>query len=423
MNAMADVEDVDVEEYNVDVADVAAFSVPDCLNPVLFAGHDPSSKNHARPVFEAFKAAGGRGHCSLWFDLASPQQEAAIAAHPEDWGERLLAGLGDSARPVLLFTGNSVAPIEYNLIAAAKARGIQTVTLVEFGPGNLRSTRAVAPTQWPNKFLVTNRATQKELAEMTHSTPEEVELVGSSHFEKLVLEGEGLRRQREAFQRRFDASAKCSEPCEPPAHATVRRVAYFSGNPELADHLEILSALLRLLTDWMVAHATDSPVVFRVVVRLHPRTRPETVLLLEEACSSAFKGFLGAWATMEMPPLATGALANQELLAASDFALSMSSTVSLESVCVGTPAAFMLVGHTATHQKEAEAHLDSVFGDLPAVPRIVTDDDMRTFIGDALSQSEQALATMASARASLESNSGALARTLSVLERLVPQQR
>ena len=413
MNAMADVEDVDVADH----AD------SNCLNPVLFAGHDPSSKNHARPVFEAFKAAGSRGHCSLWFDLASPQQKAAIAAHPEDWGERLLAGLGDSTRPVLLFTGNSVAPIEYNLITAAKARGIETVTLVEFGPGNLRSTRAVTPKEWPDKFLVTNRATQKELAEMTHSKLEDVEVVGSSHFEKLVLQGEGLRRQRGSFQQRFDASAKCSEPCEPPARATVRRVAYFSGNPELADHLEILSALLRLLTDWMVAHETDSPVVFRVVVRVHPRTRPETVLLLEEACASAFKGFLGAWAAMEMPPLATGALANQELLVASDFALSMSSTVSLESVCVGTPAAFMLVGHTRTHQKEAEAHLDSVFGDLPAVPRVVANDDMRKFIGGALSQSEQALAAMASARASLESNSGALSRTLSVLERLVPQQR
>ena len=76
-----------------------------------------------------------------------------------------------------------------------------------------------------------------------------------------------------------------------------------------------------------------------------------------------------------------------------------------------------------THQKEAEAHLDSVFGDLPAVPRVVANDDMRKFIGGALSQSEQALAAMASARASLESNSGALSRTLSVLERLVPQQR
>jgi len=59
---------------------------------------------------------------------------------------------------------------------------------------------------------------------------------------------------------------------------------------------------------------------------------------------------------------------------ASDVAFSMSSTVSLESVCVGTPAAFMLIGHTPPHQAEAVAHLDSVFGPaaaLPAVPRLL----------------------------------------------------
>lgn len=340
------------------------------LYPLDTRGPCRSSKNHVRPVFEAFKASGSRGHCSLWFDLASPTQKQLINAHPEDWGERLLAGLGGSIHPALLFTGNSVAPIEYNLIAAAKVRGIKTVTLVEFGPGNLRSTRAVTPKEWPDKFLATNRATQKELAEMTHSRLDDVGLVGSSHFEKLVLAGENLRRRRDSFQRRFDQSAKCNKLCDPPARATMRRVAYFSGNPELADHVDVLKALLRLLSDWMVAHTTESPVVFRVVVRVHPRTPSDTVAQLEEACSSAFKGFAGAWATIEMPPLVSSALANQELLVASDFALSMSSTVSLESVCVGTPASFMLVGHTRMHQKEAEMHLDSVFGDMPAVPRI-----------------------------------------------------
>eukprot|EP01046_Picozoa_sp_COSAG06_P012632 COSAG06_NODE_747_length_12638_cov_3.671957_9_plen_452_part_00 len=410
MNAMEDVEDV------------VGATTPDCLDPVLFAGHDPSSKNHARPVFEAFKAAGSGGHCALWFDLASPHQKAAIAAHPTDWGARLLDGLGSSTKPLLLFTGNSVAPIEYNLITAAKARGIRTVTLVEFGPGNLRSTRAVTPKEWPHSFLVTNEATQKELAKMTHAKPEDVKLVGSSHFEKLVQSGEGLRRQRGSFQGRFDASAPpCSQACEPPARATVRRVAYFSGNPELADHVEILQALLRLLSDWMVAHAADDPSVFRVVVRVHPRTSAAVVAELDQACASAFAGFAGAWAKMEMPPLASSALVNQELLVASDFALSMSSTVSLESVCVGTPASFMLVGHTTSHRKEAEEHLDSVFGVLPAVPRIVADEDMSKFIDSALSQSEQALADMASARASLEANAGALARTLQVVEELLPQ--
>jgi hypothetical protein len=127
MDAMADIKDI-----------AGIVAVPDCLNPVLFAGHDPSSKNHARPVYEAFQATGSR--CALWFDLASPENKALLAAHPTDWGAQLLDGLGSSVEPTLLFTGNSVAPIEYALIGAAKARGIKTVTLVEFGPVCVGST-------------------------------------------------------------------------------------------------------------------------------------------------------------------------------------------------------------------------------------------------------------------------------------------
>ena len=143
MNAMEDLEDVSPQD-----------AVPDCLNPVLFAGHDPSSKNHARPVYEAYKVTGS--HCALWFDLATPANKAQRAVHPDNWGALLLDALGSAVKPVLLFTGNSVAPIEYGLIAAAKARGIKTVTLVEFGPGNLRSTKAAPPASWPDNFLVTN---------------------------------------------------------------------------------------------------------------------------------------------------------------------------------------------------------------------------------------------------------------------------
>ena len=141
MNAMEDTEDVSPQD-----------AVPDCLNPVLFAGHDPSSKNHARPVYEAFKVKDS--HCALWFDLASPQNKGHRAAHPEDWGSRLLDGLGSAVRPVLLFTGNSVTPIEYSLILAAKLRGIKTVALVEFGPGNLRSTKAAQPSSVRNPHFL-----------------------------------------------------------------------------------------------------------------------------------------------------------------------------------------------------------------------------------------------------------------------------
>ena len=130
--------------FNVMEADtediVEPHTAADCHAPIVFAGHDPSSKNHAKPIYEAVKAQGT--HCVRWFDLAEPQQKREIEAHPSDWGARLLDGLGAGTKPALVFTGNSVAPVEYSLIAAAKTRGVQTATLVEFGPV---STTAASP--------------------------------------------------------------------------------------------------------------------------------------------------------------------------------------------------------------------------------------------------------------------------------------
>ena len=130
---------------------------------------------------------------------------------------------------------------------------------------------------------------------------------------------------------------------------------------------------------------------------------------------------------------------------ASDVAFSMSSTVSLESVCVGTPAAFMLIGHTPPHQAEAVAHLDSVFGPaaaLPAVPRLLVslrhcsgrddlsdqkpsaclsqaDDTMTRFLRLALGGDPQFRQEMEKAQGELEANRGALARSLAAVEALL----
>ena len=100
-------------------------------------------------------------------------------------------------------------------------------------------------------------------------------------------------------------------------NAAVYRVAYFSGNPELSDHSQILNSLLWLLSAYMTGHAATTPMLFRVVVRVHPRTPPEIVEHLDNACQGAFAGFAGAWAKMEMPPLPADAMQNQELLVAS----------------------------------------------------------------------------------------------------------
>ena len=71
-----------------------------------------------------------------------------------------------------------------------------------------------------------------------------------------------------------------------PAEPRVVRVAYFSGNPELSDHLEILNALLRLLKEWQ-SHQ-ERTTALRVVVRIHPRTPAPIKEQLVAACEGAF---------------------------------------------------------------------------------------------------------------------------------------
>jgi hypothetical protein len=65
----------------------------------------------------------------------------------------------------------------------------------------------------------------------------------------------------------------------------------------------------------------------------------------------------------------TAEIENQALYAAADGTLSMTSTATLESICVGTRAGFLLAGHTLAHRAEAERHLATVFGELEGVPR------------------------------------------------------
>ena len=109
---------------------VEPHTAADCHAPIVFAGHDPSSKNHAKPIYEAVKAQGT--HCVRWFDLAEPQQKREIEAHPSDWGARLLDGLGAGTKPALVFTGNSVT----HSITKSVACSHNTGTSLAMSPDN-----------------------------------------------------------------------------------------------------------------------------------------------------------------------------------------------------------------------------------------------------------------------------------------------
>ena len=123
---------------------------------VLFAAHDPSAKNHLRPLYKAFAAGSSplaQRYCTNWQDLALPGKLAAPG--------HLLSSLPKT--PTLVLVGNSVnaRKSEYALVAAARARGILAAQLVEFGPGGLRLPPDGPASSFgatPDHFLVGSRS-------------------------------------------------------------------------------------------------------------------------------------------------------------------------------------------------------------------------------------------------------------------------
>ena len=80
---------------------------------------------------------------------------------------------------------------------------------------------------WPDRFFVTNPATQAEIAKLTQSRLSDVQLLGSAHFEALVAAGAGLRQRRGELIERFDATPHRGGSARLPAEPRVVRVAYF----------------------------------------------------------------------------------------------------------------------------------------------------------------------------------------------------
>ena len=125
---------------------------------------------------------------------------------------------------------------------------------------------------------------------------------------------------------------------------------------------------------------------------------------------------------MEMPPLSEDTLSNHELLVASDFSLSGLSTMSLESVLLKTPTAFIMIGHTPSHQRGANAYVDFEYSVLPAVPRLLDDSDLMCFIDSVLSHDPATAATAEedmTARNGRGGNIRALDRTIAAVYALL----
>ena len=91
-------------------------------------------------------------------------------------------------------------------------------------------------------------------------------------------------------------------------------------------------------------------------------------------------------------------LTTPSLLAASRLSLSMASTVSLESLVIGTPSAFYQIGWDY-------AEMDALYSNVDTIPRIRTREELEKFVDRLLSNDKQSLDQ------NIEVHRGALARS------------
>ena len=164
-------------------------------------------------------------------------------------------------------------------------------------------------------------------------------------------------------------------------------VISFFSSPVTQDVVDAVVSLAELLPKVDI----DVPAV---IVRPHPRTRHMEVL--ELTCQPLpFIHFDG-----------DSTISNRALLSASLFSLSMASTVTLESLVLGTPSAFFQVGWDF-------GYLNHLYLNLVDVERIRTEEQLHKFVAAVTRKESPSLI------GNVENHRGALARTWTVVEELI----
>jgi hypothetical protein len=324
---------------------------------IVFVAHDPGAKNHIRPIYEHALAV---GEAAQFVDLAS---------RTDLLDERQASALLLTIRPRGLISGCSMNQSEWPWIRASKTLGIPTAMKIDFGVG--RRLEGISQEDFPNRFLVTNNGCGRELTERG-AAPDSVKMTGSVHLERV--------------------SETKPEESENHVHRLYRLKVGINIVPFFcaADALESAKALVALAT-FLPTPTLDS---FAVIVRPHPRSSS-----LQEV-KSAIRQF--KFLHLD----ARNRVSTSALLLASRFSFSMGSTVSLESLVLGVPSAFLQLGWD---YKELNLLYRQVF----EVPRIRSADDLQQFVAKAMEAGSKATP------GNLENNVGALARAWRVIRDLI----
>lgn len=324
---------------------------------LLFAAHDPGAKNNIRPVYEH---ALSLGHQAQLIDLAinrGPMEQA---------NARKLIGGGEITAAILGCSSNQG---EWPLIRACKERGVPTGMVVDIG--TLTKIDSMTPDDFPSRFMVSNKSCYEEVVQLG-ADPASVGVTGDCHLE--ILSNQVGPDESETVRNHYGLAGDVS-------------VISFFGSPITQDIVDAVVSLAELLPKIDI----DVPAV---VVRPHPRTRHMEVL--ELTC-------------LPLPSIhfdGDSTISNRALLLASVFSLSMASTVTLESLVLGTPSAFFQVGWDFND-------LNHLYRNLVDVERIRTEEQLHEFVAAVARKEGPALT------GNVEDHRGALARTWTVVEELM----
>jgi hypothetical protein len=295
---------------------------------IVFVGRDPGPKNN---LLSLYQHALRKGYEARFVDLFGARELNGFrAALPHDVVK-------------LMVCGSSENRAEWKWVREAKQAGIRTALLFDVGAG---SVRRIDPADRPDLFLVMSEASAAELRKI--GVPAElIRVTGSPHLESLRLR---------AVQKTPDVRQHYGLD---PGHVILS--LFLSADETEPASWEImvreaLTTVHELLTksclqDWIL------------IVRPHPRNSKGQLKVVDEICRSLSGVRLDASITIDTP----------SVLSASLFSLSLASTVSLESLILGTPSAFFQIGWTYEE-------LDWLYANLDCVPRLRTSEEFQAFV-------------------------------------------
>jgi hypothetical protein len=238
--------------------------------------------------------------------------------------------------PELLIVGCSGNPYEWSLVEACRCRGGRTAMYVEIGLG--RRFKDVNPSSYPDIFLVSNAHCGAELVGLGIERVQ-VRLVGSCYIEELA--------------RRVEFRDESEIRSELNVASSTRMVSFFT-NRDMASS-KVLETLLRFLD--------DAPNQQELVVRPHPHMPVEYQAELEAVCSRWSYAHCDSNSSVDTP----------SLLFYSTVSFTMGSTVSAESLAIGTPSAFFQIGWDY-------GVYEAFYSNLETIPRIRDRRDFLKFL-------------------------------------------